>query len=346
MYTAALSLRSYDERSDGPWPSEPEGPAGTLPGKTWQVVAPPRLEAVRRAAAGASTIFWASEFLEQGDALRVGMSPRDANLALDPVACIAGDALALLAPLFASSDTWTRVETEWRTWWRDVDGILRLKPTWSMSLDRATFEGQGWTSLSPSQQRELLVWRPWHHAGWTQVHPGVPAPEPIPPPAPGVPAPSPEVPDPTSPLPPETLPPETLPPNPAPPAVPPRPAPPPPTEPPKPPTGPLPTLTSSARKAAEAGLARMRELLTLAQTAHDEGVQAHRSGSNDLWQEKINEASAHIGELEDVWTSQVLEAMPGSDEGVREELAIEHFGAIWDDVYALKSILRKTRAMR
>lgn len=90
----------------------------------------------------------------------------------------------------------------------------------------------------------------------------------------------------------------------------------------------------------------MRELLALAQTAYDDGMVAHQGGSHDLSQEKFNEAYAHLSESEDVWRDQVLTAVPGRDESEREELANEHFGAIWDVIYKLKAKVRKMSTMR
>jgi hypothetical protein len=99
-------------------------------------------------------------------------------------------------------------------------------------------------------------------------------------------------------------------------------------------------MTPDAKKKGEAGVARMRELFTAVKAVYDEAQQA-RESSTDVYQEKLSEVRARLGEIEEVWQTQVVPAMPGRDDGERDELANEHFGAVWTEIDALKSIVRK-----
>lgn len=108
----------------------------------------------------------------------------------------------------------------------------------------------------------------------------------------------------------------------------------------------LPKLTTKAKTKAKKGLARMTALFELAKTSHNEGVMAHRGGSHGLWQEKLAEARTHMSEIEEAWLEDVVEHMPGADEGERDAVANEHFGEIWDTVYKLKAMVRKMSASR
>ena len=337
----------YDSRTDGVWPASYEGdaPVGASGENAWGSVPTQQHAALRAAVAGAQISFRQAEFLGRGTTLRVVLEPLESKPSLRPAACIAGDALQLLAALFPAAPTWSRVETEWRTAWEDVDGLVRLKTTWVASLERTTFTERSFASLAPGEQMELVSWAEGAHLGWKpfgmRTAPAAPPPQPLP----G------ELPEPSeSGKPPEIpLPPEAATPPAAPPPAPPPPQPVlPPTPAPEPtaPAGPRPEISARVRKEVEAGLARMRELLTLARTAHDEGVMAHKAGANDLWQEKLNEARAHLAEIGDIWSEEVVARVPGRDETEREEVANEHFGAIWDEVAELKSVVRKTSTMR
>jgi hypothetical protein len=106
-------------------------------------------------------------------------------------------------------------------------------------------------------------------------------------------------------------------------------------------SGPPPALTADAKGKAEKGMAKIRELYELAKKAHDDGVAAHREGSHDFWQEKLREARSHLSEIETVWQADVVAAMPTKDEALAEEMANDHFGEIWKDVYSLKAMVRK-----
>jgi hypothetical protein len=90
----------------------------------------------------------------------------------------------------------------------------------------------------------------------------------------------------------------------------------------------------------------MKELLQTARAAHDEGVTAHREGAHDMWQEKLAEARSHLAEIERVWSEEVVASMPGRDEAERDEVANEHFGDVWNEVYELKAVVRKTSTLR
>jgi hypothetical protein len=308
----------HDERADGPWPAPRSRQAGAAaPAPTpeaWGTVPAEDLPRLRAAVAGSTTSFWASEIAAVEGTLRVSLEPRHADDAVDLHGRVAGDALALTPLLLDAASRWARIETEWHTWWRDADGIVRLKPSWTVVLERGAFQARPWADLDTNQRMGALRWRRWQHDGWTPwtakpAPPPVPSPTPEPAPAP---EPAPEVPPTPEPAPPEAK-----------------------REPP-------PALQASGRKRAEAGVAKMKDLLAKARAAHDDGVLARRSGSHELWQEKLNEARALLGEIEDVWTEDVLSAMPGRDDAEREELANEHFGSIWDEVYELKSVVRKT----
>lgn len=335
----------HDARSDGPWP---ESATTAGPGADWEAVPGAELSTLRTAAAGATAVFGAVEFLVRGDTLRVCLEPRaNAPAGLDPVDRIAYDALTLMAPVFQVARSRARIEAEWRTPWRNADGLERLLPTWSVGLDRATFEGRGWPGLTPAEQMSLLAWTPSTHAGWQRVVPKGAGPAPTAPPAPAEPAPSaPEAPPPEPPAPaPGVLPeppapaePPEPPPS-SPPPGPPAPSAPPPAAPAE--KGPAPELTAKARKAAETALARMRELLAEATTTYNEAQEARQAGAQDLWQEKLEEVRARLGEVQDVWDTQLVPAMPGRDDAERDELANEHFGGIWGDVDDLKSRVRK-----
>ena len=89
----------------------------------------------------------------------------------------------------------------------------------------------------------------------------------------------------------------------------------------------------------------MRDLLTRARAVHDEGVLAHQAGSHDLWQEKLSEARALLSEIETVWKEQVTAVMPGRDDAEQEEVANEHFGEVWNDIYELKAMVRKSSTL-
>jgi hypothetical protein len=90
----------------------------------------------------------------------------------------------------------------------------------------------------------------------------------------------------------------------------------------------------------------MLELYAAAKAFYEEAETARKEGAHDLFQEKLEEARTLLGEIEDVWQSKVVAAMPGRDDGEREELANEHFGDVWDDIYKLKGIVRKISASK
>jgi hypothetical protein len=325
----------HDNRSDGEWPIPGGAPQGEY---GWEVLPSGELSALRSAAAGATRAFRAVEFLARGDCLRVSLEPHGAQKDVDAADLIAADALALFGPLFqAASPARARIETEWRTAWQNADGLERWRTTWTVSLDRATFEGRGWSSLAPAEQMGLSLWTPSQHPGWRRVVPkaALPAPpplepEPVPPTAPETP-PAPAGGDEPAAPPPE-------PPAPAPVAPPPPPPAPPPSAPPR---GPPPALTPKARKDGEAGKAKMLELYATAKGLYTEAMTAQQEGAHDLFQEKLEEVRTLLGEIEEVWQSKVVAAMPGRDDAEREELADENFGDVWNDIYALKGIVRK-----
>ena len=108
----------------------------------------------------------------------------------------------------------------------------------------------------------------------------------------------------------------------------------------------LPTPNAKALRDGGKGIARMQALFKLAVKAHDEGVEAHAGGAHDVWQEKLAEARTHLEEIEETWLQEVVQSMPGGDEGTQDAVANEHFGEIWDTVYKLKAMVRKMSASR
>jgi hypothetical protein len=90
----------------------------------------------------------------------------------------------------------------------------------------------------------------------------------------------------------------------------------------------------------------MRELLESARVAQAEGLEAHRAGGFDTYQEKLEEARAWLAELEEVWLEEVVAHMPGADDWDRDAVANEHFGEIWGEVDPVKAAVRKSSALR
>jgi hypothetical protein len=333
---------SYDARSDGAWPV-----ATTNPEPQGDQVTGTEFQALRDAVNASARTFRSVDFLAQGNSLWAVFEPRSSLETLDHEGRIAGDALAVVAPMFLAAGSRNRIETEWRTWWRNPEGIARLLPTWTVSADRATLLTQNWASLTPTDQMSLLAWKAWEHAGWQRVvgtaapakpaaGPAKPPPAVVPPAAPDDPEPAPSEPPPASePEPPPTAP--APPPPPAPPA-------PPPPEPTPARKGAAPEVTAKHKKDAEAGIAKMKEIFELAKTVYDEAQVARQAGSHDLFQEKLDEVRERMGEIQEAWYELVVAVMPGRDEGEREELADEHFGNMWNEINELKAIVRKLSA--
>jgi hypothetical protein len=339
---------SYDSRADGAWPgAEAPTPAPSTVVSGVEDVPAAEAAALRGQLAGITSAYRVTDFRRRGAVLCVGMEPRRDDVTAARAELIGLDALALVEGLLAmgipGAATGGRVETEWRTPWRDPDGIERLKPTWTATLDHAALPAAGWSTLAAPERLKLLAWTPHQHPGWTPVVGKASKPVPSAPVTEDPPAPEPAAPQATEPPPmdPEPAPaPQPPPPTPASPPV------APPTAPAQPPAKlePPPELTAKARKDAEAALAKMRAVLTEAKAIYDESVLARQGGAHDLWQEKLSEVRSRLGEIDDIWNEDLVAAMPGND-AQKEELAEEHFGGIWNEVYELKSIVRKTSAI-
>jgi hypothetical protein len=328
----------YSPRSDGAWPDADAptarpGREDTPSGDAWDALGRDQARAVRAAFGRARAAFRAFDVLSHGATLRLRLKPREDAPEKGLPARVAEDAVRIVRCLYAVAGPWDCVELEWHVPCRGPDGSEALCAAWLCWMSRAEARQAHWDGRSLAQQARLLAWTPVLNAGWEPVQAG----SPVPPEPPAAPSPVPSAPSPSPPAP-----------------VPAVPAPPPPRSTPTPAAPPdpgpqsadLPVPDERARAKAAKGLAHMRALLALAKKAYDEGTLAHRQGSFDLWQEKLAEARTRLDEIEDVWTQEVVPAMPGADDAEREAVANEAFGEIWDEVDRFKAMVRKLSALR
>ncbi len=333
----------YDARSDGPWPSGGDAaPAATEP---WEPLDSTEARALRSALGRARLTFRPYETIKRGSVLVVRLKPWVDTKGRKPADRVGSDAVRLVRAIYAGGGTWSRIEADFRAQWRDSYGRIAQKPTWLASMSKSAHDSALWNTRTVEDQIRLLDWVDKKHDGWEALEGTRPSMKTTPMPA------KPAEPTPAEPTPAEPTPSEPTPAEPTPTPAKPKPPTPVPSVAPEPPpaTDPtsfdLPKLTSKAKTKAQKGLARMKALFELAKKVHDEGVMAHRGGSHGLWQEKLAEARTHMSEIEEAWLEDVVEHMPGADEGERDAVANEHFGEIWDDIYKLKAMVRKMSAL-
>ena len=324
----------YDARADGPWPTGSEdarAPSEMPADGLWEPLSTAEHGEVREAVVAARISFRSFEYQKRGGTLRVKLKPLDTKDERAPEERIAGDAVRLTRTVLLGTSHWPTVRCDWYVDWCDDFGNTLLKPTWVSSLDRATHEGTVWSELGPEQQVQRLSWQQVRNPGWTlsRVH-EAPPPEPEPEP------PSPTEPSERTPTQPEPAPP--------PPVVEPPPPPPEPVAEPEP--AEIPELDSTTKRRAQKHMDKMLALYAQAQVAHDEGLEARKNGAHDLWQEKLAEARSIIGEIEETWEKEMVPCMPGTSDIDKDATANHHYGEIWDEVYALKAVVRKLSRAR
>lgn len=357
----------YDSRYDGPWPQDEDelSPSGSSEAASWEAVSPMQGKSLRAAVSAARLTWRAAEYGQRSGTLLVQLKPWADLKDRLPIERVAEDAVRLHHAIYNGSTGWDTAVAEWRVRWRDVNNRIVFKTAWTTKLTRTAFESGGWKEKTAVERLRMLDWEVHSHDGWRLLrgdaeqpaspHFGEPAPAPAddtptpdePPvePAPpddggrGVPPPDDDEPAPGVPAPDDD--------KPAPPPQ--RPAPPPPqptpTPTPEPESWELPKPSTKQMRDGKKGIARMLEIFNLAKEVYNEGVEAHRGGAHDVWQEKLAEARAHLNDMEDAWLEEVAGKMPGRDEGEKDAVANEHFGEIWDEVYKLKAMVRKMSAL-
>ena len=357
----------WSARVDGAWPTP--GSAVQEERDGWTPLSAPEWSRLRKTVVEAQLTSRVVQSWKQGATLRVRLEPRGIS---DPPPFpfrVERDAGRLFHSLFRVHPDCKAIHTEWMVPW--VDGLEREKQQvrWIATLDRSAFDPQRWARVKRKQWATFLTWTNVDHEGWTPKMPGTKLAAPLPgstPPAESQPTPTnppPAKPLPTDPTPSKPTPNDspTSPPGEPPPAMPLPPKPLPTKPPPAKPTPPepaepdemddeltaeLPPLTSKAKTAAAKILAKIELEYKAAAKEFNEGNVARRAGAHDVWQEKLDKAHMHLASIEDLWSEELVPAMPGKSELVREAVAEEHFSDFWDKVYEMKAMLRKLTSVR
>ncbi len=312
----------YDPRADGPWPERSLAPE---PLPVWQDVSQDEHKVLRAAIGNARLTFTSFEYARQGGRILVRLSATEDADGRPPVERVGPDAIRLARWVLTADTQWQALRCEWHIPWKNMSGLIELKPAWISEITRERFEETNWHALDRRAQIERFQWQNIRHEGWA---PCLADPEPKPEPEP---EPQPEArPEPEQRPEPEPRPEPESQPFVAPPPIEPESG------------GAVPELSRSQRKNAEQAIARMRALFQEATDLYNESVQAKQAGVLDLWQEKMAEARSRMGELTDVWNDEIVLKMPHNWDWDEDQVADHYFGEIWNDVNKLKAILRKT----